>query len=159
MLPFASLGANQRQVSIVASTTSDLLAEEQTEENSTRLAEIETSEAGSMEYKIWQLLNYASIDEENLNDKGNHTLAKLRAYSALQLLLETEVINEKDIDLTIARAEERTENRSETIADTSQPGLSIKLEPRTMFLREQRVALPFSLALELRLRGELLRAH
>merc|ERR1719326_2796528 len=35
----------------------------------------------------------------------------------------------------------------------------VELEPRTIFLREQRVALPFSLALELRLGGELLRAH
>ena len=68
LLPFASLGANQRQVSIVASTTSDDLSEELTSEISTRVAEIETSETGSIEYKIWQLLNHASIDEESLND-------------------------------------------------------------------------------------------
>ena len=52
LLPFASLGADQRQVSIVASTTSDDLSEELTSEISTRLAEIETSETGSIEYKI-----------------------------------------------------------------------------------------------------------
>ena len=99
---------------------------------STRLAEIETSETGSIEYKIWQLLNHASIDEESLNDKSNHALAKLRAYSALLILLETEVINEQDIELTLARVEQITENRTENLADTNQPGLSIRLEPESI---------------------------
>ena len=103
LLPFATLGANQRQVSVVASTTSNSLSEELTSEINTRVAEMDNAEAGSIEYKIWQLLNHASLEEESLNDKSNHALAKLRAYSALLILLETEVINEQDIELTLAR--------------------------------------------------------
>ena len=79
-----------------------------------------------------QLLNHASIDEESLNDTSNHGLAKLIAYSALLLLLETEVINEKDIDLTLARVEQITGNHTENLADTNQPGLSIRLEPESI---------------------------
>ena len=129
LLPFASLGQDQRQVSIVATTTSNKLAEEITDDISTRVDEIEATESGSIEHKIWKLLNHASIDEENLNDEGNHALAKLRAFSALQLLLETEVINEREIDQTLARMEQSTDKNAERLADNTQTGLSIKLEP------------------------------
>ena len=56
----------------------------------------------------------------------------MRAYSALLILLETEVINEQDIELTLARVEQITENRTENLADTNQPGLSIRLEPESI---------------------------
>ena len=129
ILPFASLGDGQRQVAIVASTSAESLTESATEEILKRMSEIEGSAQGSIDNKIWKLLNYASVNEDNLKDAANHDLTKLRAYSALQILLETGVINESALDQTLARTENSNNSLVNELADSTQPGLSIRLDP------------------------------
>ena len=93
------------------------------------MSEIEGSAQGSIDNKIWKLLNYASVNEDNLKDAANHDLAKLRAYSALQILLETGVINESSLDQTLARTENSNTSLVNELADSTKPGLSIRLDP------------------------------